>query len=67
MQIYNQPPMALGPAKTANDLRKMMIANNNRHGKRFHYFDFTYVPRQGWFCWFEIDIKEQEGRLNVNK
>lgn len=59
--------MALGPTKTANELRQLMLVNNSRQGKRFHYFDFTYVPKQGWFCWFEIDTRDVEGRLNGNK
>jgi len=54
MDEFNNPPMALGPAKTPKDLRLFMLANNIRYARRFHYFDFTFVPKQGWFCWFEI-------------
>lgn len=54
MEDQNLPPAALGPAKDPMMLRKLMIANNIRYGRRFHYFDFTFVPKQGWFCWFEL-------------
>jgi hypothetical protein len=46
--------MALGPAKTPIELRKLMMLNNRRFARRFHYFDFTHVKGQGWYCWFEL-------------
>ena len=66
MEAYNQPPMALGPAKAPEELRLLMMANNARHGRRFHYFDFTFVPKMGWYCWFEINLKD-ELKQDVNK
>lgn len=40
-------------AKTPEELRRIMQANNARHGRQFHYFDFQFV-RGRWYCWFEI-------------
>jgi len=53
MESYNQPPAPLGPAKNHDELRLMMLANNTRHGKRFHYFDFHVFKGRLW-CMFEI-------------
>jgi hypothetical protein len=65
MEDYNQPPMALGPARDPEELRLLMFANNQRRGKRFHYFDFTFIPKKGWFGWFELKLKDE--LANVNK
>lgn len=59
MKDYTQPPKALGPAKTPEELRTLMQLNNVKRGQRFHYFDFTHVPRQGWFCWFELSAEKE--------
>lgn len=59
MEDYNQPPAALGPAKTPEDLRKLMIANNVRHRKRFHYFNMV-EGKKGWYCWFEIKENDRK-------
>jgi len=58
MEIYNQPPAALGPAKDHEELRVLMLANNSRHGKRFHYFDFHVFKGKLW-CMFEISEKDK--------
>lgn len=59
MEDLNQPPMSLGPAKSPEELRALMLVNNVRRGKRFHYFDFTFVPKMGWYCWFELKLKDE--------
>lgn len=66
MDIYNQPPMALGPARNHEELRRLMLANNSRHGKRFHYFDF-HVFQGKLYCMFEISEKDRRAVENVNK
>ena len=54
----NQPPAALGPANDHEELRVLMIANNVRHGRRFHYFDFHVFKGKLW-CMFEINEKDR--------
>lgn len=52
------PPASL-EAKTKQELRALMIANNNRHGKRFHYFDFSYAQGM-WHCWYELSPLDEK-------
>lgn len=52
---HNQPPAHL-VANNPEELRLLMIANNFKHGRRFHYFDFQSVKGK-WYCWFEIREK----------
>lgn len=66
MQDYNQPPAAIGPAKDHEELRLMMMANNIRHGKRFHYFDFHVFKGKLW-CMFEVSQKDLVKVNNGNK
>ena len=57
MEGVNLPPASL-EAKTKDELRQLMILNNRKHGKRFHYFDFTFA-KGSWHCWFEITETER--------
>jgi len=52
LELANQPPASL-EAKTKADLRILMLLNNRKHNKRFHYFDFSFAKGK-WHCWFEI-------------
>jgi len=52
----HQPPASL-EAKTKQELRAIIRANNRRHGFRFHYFDFSYAQGK-WHCWFEVSEAE---------
>jgi len=57
LELANQPPSSL-ESKTKAGLRALMIANNRRHSKRFHYFDFSYSQGK-WHCWYEISETER--------
>ena len=43
-----------------------MIANNNRHGRRFHYFDIHVFKGKLW-CMFEVKTEELEKVDSANK
>lgn len=58
--MKHQFPPAHLEAKTPDELRAVMLANNNRHQKQFHYFDFTYAQGK-WHCWYEISTQELTG------
>ena len=55
----NYPPAHL-EAKTPEELRMVMLANNKRHKKQFHYFDFSFAQGK-WHCWYEISTQELVG------
>ena len=57
MQAASKPPYFLS-AKSPQDLRMLMLANNRKRGKRFHYFDMSFAQGK-WWCWFEIDETER--------
>jgi hypothetical protein len=57
MRNVNLPPAALGPAKDHEELYTLMLANNAKHGKRFHYFDFHVFKGKLW-CMFEVRPEE---------
>lgn len=50
-------------AKTKEELYFLMLANNKRHLKQFHYFDFTYAQGK-WTCWFQIKLSEKIEKSN---
>lgn len=50
------PPASL-EAKSKDQLRLLMLQNNSKHGKKFHYFDFSYAQGK-WHCWYEISETE---------
>ena len=52
------PPASL-EAKTKGELRRLMVANNLRHGKEFIYFDFSFAQGK-WHCWFRISQQDLE-------
>lgn len=66
MEEYTQPLQALGPAKTPNELRVMMIRNNNARGKRYHYLNPVFVKGEGWYSWYELKF-ENKVEPNANK
>lgn len=54
-------------ASKASGLRRLMLLNNLKHGKMYHYFDFVYVPgEKKWYVWFEesVDINLETGVVN---
>lgn len=53
---HNLPPAHL-VASSPEELRLLMIANNMKHGKKFHYFDFQFAKGK-WYCWFEIKLTD---------
>jgi hypothetical protein len=55
----NYPPAHL-EAKTPEELRMVMLANNARHKKQFHYFDFSFAQGK-WHCWYEISTQALVG------
>jgi hypothetical protein len=55
----NFPPAHL-EAKTPEELRVLMMANNAKHKKQFHYFDFSFAQGK-WHCWFEISSQDLIG------
>lgn len=59
MEDYTQPLQALGPVKTTEELRILMIANNHRHNKRFHYLNPVHVKGEGWYVWFELKFESK--------
>jgi hypothetical protein len=63
---YNHPPKALGPAKDHDELRLLMNANNNRFGRKFHYFDFHVFKGKLW-CMFEIKDEVLKRVVNGKK
>lgn len=65
MQL-NQPPAPLGPARDHEELRILMRANNVRHGKRFHYFDFHVFKGKLW-CMYEIAESDRQEVARVDK
>lgn len=52
MEAQNQPLFFL-KAKTPEELHRLMIANNRRFNKRFHYLN-PVVFKGSWYVWFEI-------------
>lgn len=65
--IPNTKPPFFLRAKTPEDLRKLMLLNNRRHSRKFHYFDFQFV-KGSWYCWFEIDETERlDGNGNIEQ
>lgn len=54
---WNEPPMFL-EARSPQELRLLMLANNRRFGVKFHYFDFQFANRK-WYCWFELSEKDR--------
>jgi hypothetical protein len=61
----NLPPAHL-EAKTPDELRKVMLLNNAKHKKQFHYFDFTYAQGK-WHCWYEITTQDLIGLKAQNE
>ena len=57
MTPITKPPYFLS-AKSPQQLRLLMLANNKKHSRKFHYFDFTFAQGK-WWCWFEIDETER--------
>lgn len=55
--MINKPPMFLS-AKSPLDLRMLMMANNIKHRRKFHYFDISFAKGK-WYCWFELDEIER--------
>jgi hypothetical protein len=49
-------PLAL-KAKTTNELTNLMLQNNLKYHKNFHYFD---IQKDGntWVAWYMQDISE---------
>ncbi len=56
--MIKRSPLKHLKADTPERLRLLMLANNNKYGKEFHYFDVQYVNKQ-WFCWYELSLKEE--------
>lgn len=52
LEGQNQPLHFL-KAKTAEELHMLMIANNRRFNKRFHYLN-PVVFKGAWYVWYEI-------------
>ena len=52
LESQNQPLFFLA-AKTAQELHMLMIANNRRFNRRFHYLPPTFAKGK-WYTWFEI-------------
>lgn len=57
----NHPP-AFIVADSHEDLRMVMIANNRRHARRFSYFDIQEMRDGRWIAWFEIPVRDLEGK-----
>lgn len=51
-------------AASPQGLRRLMLLNNIRKGKKHYYFDFTETTKGEWLCWFEeeVKVKEDNGR-----
>jgi hypothetical protein len=58
----NFPPAHL-EANTPEELRMLMLANNAKYKRSFHYFDFSFANKK-WHCWFEIAERD---RLGIRK
>lgn len=56
MDNKNNPPFFIS-AESPEKLRFMMLANNRRHARRFHYFDIQFASGK-WYAWFEIAQKD---------
>lgn len=58
MARIKEPPASL-EAKTKDELRLLMIANDIKHTRKFHYFDFSFATGK-WHCWYEISLRDKE-------
>lgn len=51
-------------APRAKGLRRLMLENNLKNGKEFHYFDIQYVADdKRWYAWYmdKIDLNVETG------
>ncbi len=56
----NSKPLKHLKAPTPERLRLLMLANNNKYSKEFHYFDVQWViADKMWYCWFELSLSDE--------